>query len=38
MLIGYVNMEFREEGEPEDTNLEFIGIRMVSYLEPWDWL
>lgn len=29
MLIGYMHMEFREEVEPEDTNLEFIGIRMV---------
>lgn len=26
MLIGYMNLEFREEVEPEDRNLEFIGI------------
>lgn len=29
ILIGYMNLEFREEVEPEDINLEFIGIRMV---------
>lgn len=29
ILIGYMNLEFKEEVEPEDINLEFIGIRMV---------
>lgn len=29
MLIGYMNLEFREEVEPEDRNLEFVDIRMV---------